>query len=112
MISLALVDYTDMREIIGRILDDVLAQHVLMKDSIGSMTSYFHVSMVVHSGSNDHLRIYNSLIHGNMLSSLSKKQEKGKVSLKNSILGVDYKMTINMLMKHLYTAVQYFYMTN
>ena len=67
--------------------------------------------MVVHPESNDHLQIRN-VIHGNMLSSSSKKQQNGKVSLNNDILGVDYKMTINMLMKHLYIAVQYFYITN
>ena len=111
MISLTLADYTDMRRIIGCILDDVLAPHESLHNSIGSVTSYFHVSMIVHSGSNDHLRLHN-LIHGNMLSSSSKKQQKGKVSLKNDIIGVDCKMTINMLMQHLYTAVQYFYITN
>ena len=47
-----------------------------------------------------------------MLSSSSKKQRNGKISLNNGILGVDYKMTINMLMKHLCIAVQYFYITN
>ena len=47
-----------------------------------------------------------------MLSSSSKKQRKGKFSLQNGIIGVDYKMTINILMKHLYIAVLYFYMTN
>ena len=40
-----------------------------------------------------------------MFSSMMKKQRKGKVALKNGILGVDYKMTVNMLMKHLYIAV-------
>ena len=62
----------------------------VMKDSIGSMTSYFHTSMVVYPGSNGHLQIHN-LIHGHMLSSLSKKQQNGKVSLNNGILGIDYK---------------------
>ena len=52
-ISLSLVDYTDMRGIISRILDNVLATDVSMNDSVRSMTSYFHVSMVVYSGSND-----------------------------------------------------------
>ena len=51
-------------------------------------------------------------MYGNMLSSSLKKQQNDKVSLKNDILGVDYKMTINMLMKHLYIAVQYFHITN
>ena len=55
MISLVLADYTVMRGIIGCIVDDVLAPHVSMNDSIGYMTSYFYVSMVVHSGSNNHL---------------------------------------------------------
>ena len=47
-----------------------------------------------------------------MLSSSSKKQRNEKVSLNNGILGVNYKMTINMLMKHSYIVVQYFYITN
>ena len=67
--------------------------------------------MVVHSGSNDHIKIRN-LIHGNMLSSSLKKQRKGKVSLKNGILRVDYKTTIYMLMKYLCIAVQCFYIMN
>ena len=67
--------------------------------------------MVVHPGSYDHLRIHN-LVHEKMLPSSSKKQRNGKVSLKNGILGVGYKLTINMLMKHLYIAVQYFCITN
>ena len=37
-----------------------------------------------------------------MLSSSSKKQHNRKVSLNNGILGVDYKMTINMLI-NIYT---------
>ena len=35
-----------------------------------------------------------------------------KVSLNNVVLGIDYKLTINMLMKHLYFAVRYFYIIN
>ena len=111
MISRALVDYTDMGRTIGCIFDDVYAPSVSMKHSIRSITSCFYTSMVVYPGSNDHLQIRN-LIHGNMVSSSSKKQQNGKVSLNNGILGVDYKMTINMLMKNLYIAVQYFYITN
>ena len=75
------------------------------------ITSYFHTLMVVHLGSNDHLRIHN-LIHGNMLSSLSKKRRNGKGLLENGILGVDDKMKVTMLTKHLYIAVWYFYITN
>ena len=67
--------------------------------------------MVVHPGPNDYLQIHN-VIYGNRLSSSSKKQQNGKVSLKNSILRVDYKMTINMLIKHLYMVVQYLYIPN
>ena len=99
-----MVDYTDMGSIIGRILDDVQAPHVSMNNSIGTITSYFHTLMVVHLGSNDHLRIHN-LIHGNMLSSLSKKRRNGKGLLENGILGVDDKMKVTMLTKHLYIAV-------
>ena len=104
MISQSLVDYTNMGRIIGCILDDVYAPSVSMKDSIRSITTYFHTSMVVYPGSNDHLRIRN-LIHGNILYSSSKEQQNGKFPLDNGILGVDYKMMINMLMKHLYIAV-------
>ena len=110
MISLALADYTDIGRIICCILHYVLALHVSLNDSIGSVTSYFHVSKIVHSGSNTHLQLRN-LIHGNMISSALKKRWKGKVSLKNGIIGVDHKMTINMSMKHLYIAARYFYIT-
>ena len=105
MISRALVDYTNIGRINGCILDDVQAPYVSMNDSIGTIASYFHILTVVHPGSNDHLQIRN-LIHGNMLSPSSKKQRNWKVSLKNGIFRVDYKMTINMLMKHLYIVVQ------
>ena len=47
-----------------------------------------------------------------MLFLSSKKQRNGNVLLKNGILEVDYKMTINMMMKYLYIVVQYFYVTN
>ena len=47
-----------------------------------------------------------------MLSLSSKKERNGKVSLKTGIIGIDYKMTISMLMRHLYIAVKYFYITN
>ena len=99
MISLVLADYTNMRGIIDCILDDVLAPHVSLNNSNGSVTSYFHVSIIVHSGSNDHLQLRN-LIHGNMLSLSSKKQWNEKVALNNGILGVDYKMTTNFLIEH------------
>ena len=67
--------------------------------------------MVVHPGSNDYLQTHN-LIHGNMISSSSKKQQNGKVSLNNAALGLNYKLSINMLIKQLYIAVQYFYVLN
>ena len=47
-----------------------------------------------------------------MLSSISKKQQHGEVSFNNVALGLDYKLSINMLMKQLYIAVGYFYFTN
>ena len=95
MISRALVDYTN----IGR------------RDIIASTTSFCHTSMVSHPGSDDYLHI-RKFIHEGLLSSSLKKQRNGKVSLNNVVLGIDYKLTINMLMKQLYIAVQYFYITN
>ena len=53
-----------------------------------------------------------NLVHGSILSVSSKKQRNGKVSLKPRIIGIDNKMTIDMLMKHFYIAVRYFYITN
>ena len=111
MISRALVVYIDMRIFIGRILDDVQAPYVSSNNSIGTITSYFHKSLTVHPGSNDHLQIRN-LIHGNMLSLSSKKQRNGKVSLKTGIIGVYYMMTITMLMEYSYIVVRYFYIIN
>ena len=111
MISLVLADYTNMRGIIDCILDDVLAPHVSLNNSNGSVTSYFHVSIIVHSGSNDHLQLRN-LIHGNMLSLSSKKERNRKVSLKTGIIGIDNEMVIDRLMQHFYVALQYFYITN
>ena len=80
MISRKLVDHTNIRRVIGRILDMVYAPSVSMRDSIGSTTySFFHTSMVVHPGSDDHLRI-RKFIHEGLLSSLSKKQQHEEVS--------------------------------
>ena len=42
----------------------------------------------------------------------TKKQQNGKVSLNNAALSFDYKVSINMLMKQLYIAVQYLYVLN
>ena len=67
--------------------------------------------MILNPGSDDHLRI-RKFIHESLLSSLSKKQQNGKVSLNNVVLGIDYKLTINMLMKKLYIFVRYFYIIN
>ena len=67
--------------------------------------------MVLHPGSDDHLHIH-KYIHKGLLSSSSKKQQNGKVSLNNAVLRIDYKLTINMLIKKLYIAIQQFYITN
>ena len=67
--------------------------------------------MVVHPGLDDHLRIH-KFMHEGLLSLLSKKQQHGKFSLNNVALGLDYKLSINMLMKQLYIAVWYFYVIN
>ena len=104
MISQKLVDHTNIGRAIGRLLDLVDALFASMRDSIGSTISFFHTSIVVHPGLDDHLRIH-KFIHRSLLSSLSKKQQNGKVSLNNTALGFDYKLSINMLMKQLYSAV-------
>ena len=111
MISRKLVDGTKIGRAIGRLLDLVYALSAGMKDSDGSTTLFFHTSMVAHPGLNDHLHI-RKFIHKGLLSSLSKKQQNGKVSMNNAALGFDYKLSINMLMKQLYIAVQYFYVLN
>ena len=66
--------------------------------------------MVVNPGSYDHLCI-RKFIHEGLLSSLLKKQQHGEVSFNNAAQGLDYKLLINMLMKQLYIAVRYFYIT-
>ena len=104
MVSRKLVDGSNIRRAIGRLLDLVYAPSAGMRNSVGSTTSFFHVSMVVNSGSNDHLRI-RKFIHEGLLSSLSKKHRSGKVSMDNAALGFDYKLSINMLMKQLCHAL-------
>ena len=111
MISRKLVDHINIRRAIGRLLNLLYAPSAEMRDSVGSTTSFFYTSTVVHPGSDDHLRI-SKFIHECLLSSLSKKQQNGKVSLKNAALEFDYKLSINMLMKQLYIAVRYFYVLN
>ena len=107
MISRALVDYTNIGRAIGHIVDEVYTLPISMRDSIRSTTSFFHTSMVSHPGSDDHLRTH-KFIHEGLLSSLLKKQQNGKVSLNNALLGFGYKLTINMFMKKLYITVQYY----
>ena len=75
----------NIRRAIGRLLDLVYAPSAGMRSSVGSTTSFFHTSMVVNTGSNDHLRIH-KFIHEGLLSSLSKKQHNGKVSMNNAAL--------------------------
>ena len=111
MISRELVDGTTIGRAIGRLLDLVYAPSAGMRDSVGSTTSFFHTSMMVHPGSNDHLRIP-KFIHKGLLSSLLKQQQNGKVSMNNAALSCDYKLSNNMLMKQLYIAVQYIYVLN
>ena len=104
MISQKLVDHTNIGRAIGQLLDVVYAPSVPMRESIGTTTSFFHTSKVENPGSDDHLRIP-KFIHKGLLSSLSKKQQHGEVSLNNVALGLDYKLPIKMLMKQLYIAV-------
>ena len=111
MISRKLVDHTNIRRAIGCLLNVVYVLSTSMRDSIGSTTSSFNTSMLVHPGSDDHLRI-RKFIHRGLLSSLSKKQQHGKVSLNNAAVGFDYKLAINMLMKQLSISVRYFNVLN
>ena len=104
MILQKLVDHTNIGRAIGCLLDLVYAPFAGMRDSIGSTTSFFHTSMVVHPGLNDHLHI-RKFVHKGLLSSCWKKQKNGEVSLNNVALGFNYKLLINMLMKKLYIAV-------
>ena len=105
MISRKLVDHTNIGRAIGRLLDLVYAPSAGMRDSVGSTIRFFHTSMVVHPGSDDHLRIC-KFIHEGLLFSLLKKQQNGKFSMNNAALGFDYKLSINMLTKQLYIAVR------
>ena len=77
MISRKLVDHTNIEITIGRILDKVYTSSVSMRDSIGSVPIYFHTSMVLHPGSDDHLRI-RKCIHKDLLSSLLKENRMEK----------------------------------
>ena len=74
MISRKLVNYTNIGRAIGCLLVVVYVPFVSMCDSIGSIISFFHTSMVVHPGLDDHLLIH-KFIHKCLLSSLSKKQQ-------------------------------------
>ena len=111
MISRKLVDHTNIGRAIGRLLDLVYASSAGMRDSVGSTTSFFHTSMVVHPESDDHLRICKFIYKG-LLSSLLMRQQNRNISMNNVALGFDYKLSINILMKQLYIAVQYFYVLN
>ena len=73
MISRALVDLNNVGRAIGRLLDVVYTPSASMRESIGSTSSFFHTSMVVNPGSDDHLRI-RKFIHKGLLPSVSKKQ--------------------------------------
>ena len=57
MISRSLVDLSNIGRAIGRLLDVVYALSASTRESIESTTSFFHTSMVVNPGSDDHLRI-------------------------------------------------------
>ena len=73
MISRKLVDHTNIGRVISRILDKVYTPSMSTRDSIGSTTSFFHTSMVLHPGSDYHLRIP-KIIHKGLLSSFLKEQ--------------------------------------
>ena len=89
MISRKLVDSSNTGRAIGRLLNLAYAPLAGMRNSVGSTTSFLHTSMLVNSGSNDHLCI-RKFIHEGLLSSLTKKQQNRKVSMNNAALGFDY----------------------
>ena len=91
MISRKLVDGSIIGRAFRRLLDLVYAPSAGMRNSVGSTTSFFHTSMVVNTGSNDHLSIC-KFIHKGLLLSLSKKQRNGRVSMNNAALGFDYQV--------------------
>ena len=111
MISQKLVHHTNIGRAIGRLLGIVYVPSASMRDNIRSVASIFHTSMVVHPELDDHLLIC-KFIHKDLLSSLLKKQQYGKVSLNNAALGFDHKLLIDMLMKKICIAVRYFYILN
>ena len=76
----------------------VYVPSVSMRESIGSTISFFHTSMVVNPGSDNHLRIHKFIYKG-LLSLFLKEQQHEEVSFNNVALGLDYKLSINMLMK-------------
>ena len=53
-ISRKLVDGSNIGRAIGRLLDLVYTPSAGMRNSVGSTTSFFHISMVVNTGSDDH----------------------------------------------------------
>ena len=73
MIPRVLVDYTVIERVIGCILNKVYVPFISMRDNIGSITSIFNISMVLHLESEDHIHIH-EFIHEGLLSSSSKKQ--------------------------------------
>ena len=95
MISRALIDFTNIGRAIGLILDMVNAPFVSMRESIGSTTSFFHTSMVVNPGSDDHLHI-RKFIHEGLLSFLLKKEQHGEVSLNNVTQELDSNTLLNI----------------
>ena len=72
MISRKLVGGSNIRRAIGHLLDLIYPPSAGMRNSVGSTTSFFYTSMVMNTGSNDHLCIC-KFIHKGLLSSLSKK---------------------------------------
>ena len=96
--SQALHDYTKtgvrLLSVSGTDSNEILTLHVL--------TSY-----ALHSESRSHIGM-STLASGSMLSLSSEQKSSGRGSLKTGLIGVDNKMTLDMLIKHFYTAIQYY----
>ena len=110
--SRALHDYMKNERVIGCLKNTIQQPFVPRTGSNRILTLYVHIPFAVHPGSNSHIGTCTTLVHGSMLPLSSKQKSNGKSSSKARRIGVDNKMTLDMLMNRFYIVVQYFYITN
>ena len=109
--SRALHDYMKNERVIGCLKNTIQQPFVPRTGSNRILTLYVPVSFAVHSESSSHVEMYTS-VHESMLYLSLKQKNSAKSLSKARLIGVDNKMTLDMLMKHFYIAVRYFYITN